>query len=178
MKKCKICNTFFNKPQKPKQIFCSRRCRTRFIATTHGFSKTPFYAIWRRIKDVCNKTDESRYALYGGRGIKCLWSSFEEFKHDMYQSYLEHIDKYGKLNTTIERINNDGHYSKVNCTWSTRQEQARNRRNGLKITYENKIYSLQQLSEIYKISRFNLWQRIFKYNWPIKKALLTKIEYP
>jgi len=62
-----------------------------------------------------------------------LWKSFEEFKKDMYDSYIIHIEKYGLKETTIDRINNEGNYCKKNCQWSTRSEQMKNRR------YENII---------------------------------------
>jgi uncharacterized protein YjcR len=37
------------------------------------------------------------------------------------------------LNHSIERIDNDKGYSKDNCVWATRSEQALNKRNTLKI---------------------------------------------
>ena len=44
----------------------------------------------------------------------------------MYESYLEHIKKFGKKNTTIDRIDNDGNYCKENCHWATAKEQSLN----------------------------------------------------
>lgn len=70
------------------------------------------------------------YKYYGGRGIKLCtrWEEFENFKLDMYQSYLLHQRVFGSKNTSIDRIDVDGNYEFPNCRWATRQEQMANRR--------------------------------------------------
>ena len=73
----------------------------------------------------CNNPKNHKYPRYGGRGIKFLWNSFEEFRDDMHESYLEHVKKFGK-NTSIERIDVNGHYCKGNCRWATAKEQSEN----------------------------------------------------
>ncbi len=75
----------------------------------------------------CSNKKEHRY---GGRGIKIEWVSFEEFKRDMLTSYLAHLKKHGTENTTLDRKNNDGNYSKKNCRWATRKQQANNQLHG------------------------------------------------
>lgn len=79
----------------------------------------------------CNNPSQDAYKYYGGKGIKVEWKSYQEFKKDMLVSYLKHLEEFGKKETTLERINNIRNYSKKNCRWATRIEQARNKSNSI-----------------------------------------------
>ena len=146
---------------------------------SHGFcvgkKQNRFYKIWIHILERCNKKSSNRYKNYGERGIKCLWKSFEKFRDDMYESYLEHVKKFGEKQTQIDRIDNDGNYYKENCRWVTLKEQARNKTNTKKIIYNKKSFYLSELSEKTGIKESTLRNRLFRDKWSIEKALTTPV---
>jgi hypothetical protein len=108
----------------------------------HGMSRwwpnwrERIYRIWIWIKSRTEREKDIRYKDYGWRWIKCEWKCFKEFKEDMYDSYLKHVEIYWEKQTTIDRIDNDWNYYKENCKWSTIIQQANNRRNSL-FVYNN-----------------------------------------
>lgn len=89
--------------------------------TTHGMSKTRTYKSWQRMHQRCYNPNETGYENWGGRGIKVCeqWKEFENFYKDMGDR---------PINTSLDRINNDGNYEPSNCKWSTRHEQNLNKR--------------------------------------------------
>lgn len=85
----------------------------------HGLNNTRIQNIWEGIQQRCNNKSAPNYNDYGGRGIKNEWVSIEGFYSDMGDP----PDGY-----TIDRINNNGNYSKSNCRWATQSQQTRNSR--------------------------------------------------
>jgi hypothetical protein len=136
----------------------------------HGLSKTRFYSIYRNMLNRCNNSNVKSFEIYGGRGIKCLWNSFEEFRNDMFDNYEIHIQLFGEKNTTIDRIDTNGDYFMGNCKWSTLSEQALNRRTVTRIVFEGNTKSISEWSVIQNIKYKTLYYRI-KRGWSVERAL-------
>lgn len=109
-----------------------KSCRTIKLKTIHWLTNTRFYRIWRNILSRCNNNKVKCYYNYWWRWIKCLRNSFNEFKEDMYEWYIEHVKLYWEKDTTIDRINVNDNYYKDNCKRSTLKEQANNKRKNIK----------------------------------------------
>lgn len=87
----------------------------------HSNNESPTYRVWRKMRARCDNPKNDWYHRYGGRGIKYAtrWRKFENFLADMG------VRPPGK---TLDRIDNDGDYTKKNCRWATPLEQARTNR--------------------------------------------------
>jgi len=155
-----------------KSCGCLKIETLKKLLTIHGMDGTRFCNLFKGIKKRCNYSKDKNFYLYGGRGIKCLWNSFEEFRDDMYLSYQEHIKVFGEKNTTIDRIDNNGNYCKENCRWATWKKQRTNQRMKINFyTINNQRKCLKEWSKIYGINYQTLNSRIFRQKWPIEKAL-------
>jgi hypothetical protein len=93
----------------------------------HWMSKTRFYHLYHDIIKRCYKPKTLWYKNYWWRWIKCEWNSFEEFRDDMYESYI----KSNLKQISIERIDNNKNYSKDNCIWIENADQYKNKRNNI-----------------------------------------------
>ncbi len=131
----------------------------------HGLYKSKFGGIFYGIRNRC--TNHPRYA---GRGIKNLWPSLESFRDDMYESYLEHVEKFGQHDTSIDRIDVNGHYCKENCRWATAKIQSNNRRDRKPITFNGQTKPLTEWCAELKLPIHLLWLRIYRYGWSVEKA--------
>ncbi len=121
---------------------CLRSEVTKRRETTHGMSEDPTYSCWQNMLNRCRNENVTGYDDYGGRGIKVCkrWEKFENFLEDMGVRPPE---------MTIERKNNNLGYSKGNCRWATKTDQANNRRssrfvlvNGISMTVAQAARSL------------------------------------
>lgn len=132
------------------------------------------YPKWCGMKRRCNIQEDKNYIHYGGRGVKIEWKSFVDFKNDMYESYLVHKKIHGRKNTTLDRINVNGNYSKGNCRWATLIEQANNRSNHKVLTYKGKILNITQWSKETGINRNTIESRI-RAGYSIDRILNKKL---
>lgn len=160
---------------------------TKGTPITHGFltalssvTQKRFYKIWQNINARCYLKENKNYKNYGGRGIKCLWKTFEQFRDDMYESYLAHIKEFGlgAKNTTVERKNSNEHYCKKNCRWATMKEQVNNRSNTLFVKIGNKTKTVSEWCDIFGIkltrkTHSKIYARIKKLGWTTEK-IFTK----
>jgi hypothetical protein len=87
---------------------------------THGAKLTPEYAAYMSAKGRCNNPRNRSYKDYGGRGIKFLFTSFEQ--------WFGEIGPRPSPHHSHDRIENDGNYEPGNVQWATKKYQANNRR--------------------------------------------------
>jgi hypothetical protein len=144
-------------------------------STKHNMVYTRFYHIYCGIVSRCKYKSKKDYRWYGGKGIRCLWLTFSDFKQDMYKSYLSHVKKFGEKETTIDRINSDGNYCKENCRWATLEEQKNNTTSNLFVYDEN--HNKQKVDDIYKICNINkpLIRSRIKRGWTYKEIITIPI---
>ncbi len=113
----------------------------------------PLYGIWQQIKARCLFNKCPAYPSYGGRGITLCqeWLNFERFAEDMgARPSAKH---------SIDRIDNNGPYTKENCRWATQKEQCRNTRRNNVITIDGQAKTKAEWCEIYGIKEPTVYQR-------------------
>ena len=140
------------------------------------FSKTKFYRTWYQIQQRCTNPKAPNYFKYGGKGTVCEWENIAGFKKDMYKSHLEHMEQHGAKDTTIERINSNGNYSKKNCCWATYAEQNKNRSDVRLVDIGGVIKPLIDWCRHYKINPNTVYSRITKYGWGVKDSILLPLQ--
>lgn len=98
-------------------------CAQRDAATTHGQARhgheSGAYVSYRSAKLRCEYPGAINYRNYGGRGIQFRFNSFDQFFTELGPR---------PKGESVDRINTEGHYEPGNVKWSTRSEQARNKR--------------------------------------------------
>lgn len=147
---------------KTKSCGCLRKDVTASSKTTHGMHGTPEYLAFMNAKNRCNRPEDIRYALYGGRGIEMRFTSFEDF-----------IKEIGPRpdGLTLDRIDTNGHYEVGNVSWATEVEQARNRRETLSVPFRGETKTLKAWCEELGLRYGTVWARITTYGWSVDRAL-------
>lgn len=135
-----------------------------------GRSKTRLYRIWQGMKSRCACMNDGDYPNYGERGIRVCseWQeSFEAFRDWAY------LNGYGPT-LTIDRQDVNGMYSPDNCKWSTVQEQQRNKRNTLYITWEGVTQAAPDWAEQLGVSVYVIHSRYRRTGTPFTAKQLQR----
>jgi hypothetical protein len=116
---------------------------------THGMTGTSVYSTWEHIKRRCNNPKNHKYHRYGGRGITYdkKWETFEGFYEDMGSTYKEGLQ--------IDRIDNDGNYTKENCEWVNNIKNQQHKSTTYELHLPNgDISSLKSFCKFHKIPNY------------------------
>lgn len=153
--------------------------------TTHGHHRrdktTKTYRAWKNMKDRCSNPKNPRYARYGGRRITVCnrWQN-------SYENFFADIGEAPSPEYSIDRIDNDGHYScgkceqcvdsgwPTNLRWSTNKEQRRNFSRNHLITVGNETRTLIEWAERSGIKHTTIGARLRK-GWPPEKAVFAPL---
>jgi hypothetical protein len=111
----------------------------------HGHTKknngrpSPEYNSYTNARSRCNNPNNKDFADYGGRGVRFLFDSFEQF--------LKELGRRPSKRYTVDRKNNDGNYEPGNIRWATIQQQISNKRPRQKVRttiYDEKGNNIQE----------------------------------
>lgn len=139
--------------------------RTRNLK--HGYcvgKKTPEYYIWRSIIERCENKNNKSYKFYGAKGITICdeWRrNFSTFINDMGPK---------PNGFSIERLDCKSGYSKENCIWADKYQQANNRSSNRLFTFDGKTQTIAQWAKQLNLKSGTIYMRLYR-NWDVKKAL-------
>ena len=132
---------------------------------THGDSKTRLYRMYRHIVERCNSPKCKEYKWYGGRGIRCEFESYEDFKEFALQhGYNDEL--------SCERIDVNGNYSPSNIMFIPLELQARNTRSNVRIEYKGLVMCAAEWAELFNFHPDTLTARK-RRGWSDEKTLET-----
>lgn len=146
---------------------CRMRETGKVSNLIHGKSSSRTYIAWASMCGRCLNPNNQAYKYYGGRGIYVCeeWKQFVNFYRDMGSV----PDGY-----SLDRINNDGPYSKENCRWATDYQQAQNKSNNRIFSISGETKTMSQWAREYKIDVRKVHARL-KAGWSIEASLGKKV---
>lgn len=126
---------------KGKTLMC-RTCSANAAKSNGVVSNTTEYNTWIHITQRCHNPNNKDHSNYGGRGIVVcdMW-------RESYEAFLMCVGKKPTPEHTIERLDVNKGYQPGNVVWATRDEQARNKRNNVRITINNITKTAVEWSE-------------------------------
>lgn len=137
---------------------CYRNEVTSRLKLSHGAARvgkhSSEYGPWMRMRCRTRNKNNPYWHLYGGRGIKTCSGL------DSYERFFNTIGLRPSKKHSIDRINNDGHYScgscdqciengwPMNVRWATTEEQCNNRRSNRRIEIDGRVLTATQWARI------------------------------
>lgn len=146
---------------------CFKIAQTKKTNSTHRQSKTRLYSVYHVMLARCYDPENARYPLYGARGIRVCrrWrgkNGFVNFAADMGERPRRKL--------SLERKNNNGPYSSINCRWASQKEQTRNRRGNVVAVFRGHKACLAEHCERLGVPYSRVHWRIQR-GWSLERAL-------
>lgn len=152
---------------------CVMKEETIKRSTKHGYANrnnlSPEYKSWAAAKGRCTSESNNGFQNYGGRGIKMCQEWIDDF-----QAFLSDMGTRPPR-TSLDRIDNNKGYSPDNCRWATRKEQNNNQRSNIILTHEGRSQGLSKWADELGIPRKVIYDRLFRYQWSVQRALTNPI---
>jgi lambda repressor-like predicted transcriptional regulator len=132
-------------------------------------SRTAEYRAWKQMYDRCYNKKNKMYADYGGRGIGVhpSWVGAGTF-----ELFFAEVGRRPSGKHSLDRRDNDKDYEPGNVRWATKEEQARNKRNNVMLSYAGTTQCLAEWARCAGLDAETLSSRLEK-GWPLEQALLT-----
>lgn len=117
-----------------------------------GESVSPTYKSWLKMKERCSNPKDISFRNYGGRGIGYdpSWNDFSVFLRDMGERPVGY---------SLDRLDVDKAYGPANCKWSSRKEQANNKRTNVMLTVDGVTKTMTEWSEATGVKVGTIWRR-------------------
>lgn len=137
--------------------------------TTHGQTGHPLWDTWYAMIDRCTNPGHTAWSRYGGRGVGIDPSWLGP---DGFDRFVASVGPRPSEAHTLDRKDNDGHYTPGNVRWSTKKQQSRNRSNTRWLTWYGKTQDLQTWAEQLGMRPHVIEHRLAR-GWDIDRALST-----
>lgn len=140
----------------------------------YGDSRERLHNIWYLIKYRCENPESPAYHNYGGRGISMCkeWNDGD----DGYFAFKQWALSNGySPELSIDRIDNDGDYSPLNCRWVNKYAQANNKRNNVLYEINGVSKTIPDWCRDYNMPWKTVWSRVHRQGWDIRTALTKPI---
>lgn len=127
--------------------------------------KPPEYRVWQSMKDRCFNENSQAYSLYGKRGIKIQKSWLDD-----YFNFVNDMGERPSKEHSLDRIDNNGNYTKENCRWTTRKEQCRNRNSNKEFEYKGDKKCIAEWAEMLNVKYDTFYEYLRKNDYNFEKT--------
>lgn len=148
-------------------------------------TKLPEFHVWKTMIARCTNPKVEKYPSYGGRGV-CVCARWREPRGRGFLNFLADVGRRPIDKRSIDRIDNNSHYScghckeclangwPANCRWATSKEQGRNTRKNRLLTIDGVTKPVIEWSEISGINQFAIHKRL-KRGWTVRDAVFRPL---
>jgi hypothetical protein len=166
---------------------CGRH-RERPDIRKHGLCDTTEAKSYYHMVARCTHPQNAGYPEYGQRGIKvCNRWLLGDGEHHGVECFVEDMGNK-PTGTSIDRIDNNAHYScgkcadcrahqwTRNCRWGTPTQQSNNTRSNAHLEFNGQTKTMSEWGRELNIDNATIWNRL-KLGWSTDRALTTPVRF-